>query len=80
MLGIAIDGIDGCELQDIPTRMERPWAWRVREFCLPLKPLARTSDRVPRFSWLVLAESVRFVGFNMSRPSDPPSFEAGLKR
>ena len=30
------------------------------------------SVRVPRFSPLVVAESVRFVRFNMARPSLPP--------
>jgi len=37
------------------------------------------SDRVPRFSRLRLADSVRFVRFNMTRPSHPPS-SGGLKK
>jgi hypothetical protein len=30
------------------------------------------SDRVPRFSRFRLADSVRFVRFNMATPSHPP--------
>jgi hypothetical protein len=41
--------------------------WAVRRVRLPLLPLAlRPSIRVPRFSRLVLADSVRFVRFNMA--------------
>jgi hypothetical protein len=41
--------------------------WAVRRVRLPLLALAlRSSFRVPRFSRLVLADSVRFVRFNMA--------------
>jgi hypothetical protein len=47
--------------------------WAVRRVRLPLlAPALRPSIRVPRFSRLVLADSVRFVRFNMARPSLPP--------
>jgi hypothetical protein len=32
----------------------------------------KASDRVPRFSRFRLADSVRFVRFNMATPSHPP--------
>ena len=42
-------------------------AWAVRRVRLPLLALAFWSSfRVPRFSRLVLADSVRFVRFNMA--------------
>src|SRR6185437_551577 len=52
MLGVIarileIDGrIDGSELPNIPTRMEGPWAWRVRRAFLPLTAPVWASDRV----------------------------------
>jgi hypothetical protein len=74
MDGIAIPGIDGSQMPNIPTRMAKPWAWRMRGVDLPLRALALTaSDRVPRFSRFRLADSVRFVRFNMARPSHPPA-------
>jgi len=42
-------------------------AWAVRRVRLPVLSLANWSSfRVPRFSRLVLADSVRFVRFNMA--------------
>ena len=77
MLGISIPNdarIDGSKLHDIPSRMANPWAGRTCRVGLPLNsPVARTNDRVPRFSRLRRADSVRFVRFNMARPSLPPS-------
>lgn len=61
----------GCSL--IPSRMTTQYAWRDRRVCPPmLTPAFRASDRVPRFSRFRWADSVRFVRFNMTRPSHPP--------
>jgi hypothetical protein len=38
-----------------------------------LMPATRASDRVPRFSRFRLADSVRFMRFNMATPSHPPA-------
>src|SRR4051812_24684638 len=62
----------------VPVRMSSNtikvgWTWRMRRVTLPMLALAsEASDRVPRFSRLRLADSVRFVRFNMARPSLPP--------
>src|SRR5271157_4182439 len=46
----------------------------MRRVVLPLLPLAlRASVRVPRFSRLVRADSVRFMRLNMADPSHPPA-------
>src|SRR5271157_5231702 len=46
----------------------------MRRVVLPLLPLAlRASVRVPRFSRLVRADSVRFMRLNMANPSHPPA-------
>jgi len=51
----------------------------MRRVDLPLLPLAlRTSVRVPRFSRLVRADSVRFMRLNMAKPSHPPE-KAGTR-
>jgi hypothetical protein len=45
----------------------------MRRACPPVLTLVlRTSDRVPRFSRFEDADSVRFVRFNMAKPSHPP--------
>jgi len=52
--------------------------WAVRRVRLPMLALALPSSfRVPRFSRLGLADSVRFVRFNMARPSLPPVWRVG---
>jgi len=77
MLGSAIADqhgrIDGGKLPNIPARMAKPWAWTRCGVWLPsFTPALRTSDRVPRFSRFRVADNVRFVRFDMARPSHPP--------
>lgn len=43
-----------------------------------LTPVLSTSDRVPRFSRLERADSVRLLRFNMALPSHPPSVGGGI--
>jgi hypothetical protein len=73
--------IEGSGLPNVPTRGVKPWAWRTRRVDLPLITLvATTSDRVPRFSRLRLADSVRFVRFNMDKALHVRRKEAGWKK
>jgi hypothetical protein len=65
----------------IPARMTTAEAWRVCRVCVPLlkrtgsaEAEAAASDRVPRFSRFRLADSIRFVRFNMAKPSHPPTW------
>src|SRR4051794_37188457 len=50
-----------------------------RDFGPMLPPSTRANDRVPRFSRFDLADSVRFVRFNMAKPSHSAKLRAGLR-
>jgi hypothetical protein len=56
-----------------PARRTTGWTRRVcRVKALVLKRATGASDRVPRFSRLRWADSVRLVRFNIVLPSHPP--------